>query len=188
MKKKLLLHSCCGPCSTSVIEKLKEGYDITIFYYNPNIYPESEYQKRLETQKEYIKKTHQEINIVDGEYLDSQIFLDEFKGLEECREGGKRCEKCIFLRIKKTAQYAKEKGFDLFASTLSVSPHKNAQLINKVGQECAQKFGVEYLVSDFKKQDGYLNSIKLSKEYNLYRQKYCGCKYSIYDPSLLNNN
>ena len=188
MKKKMLLHSCCGPCSTSVIEKLKEDYDITIFYYNPNIYPQSEYEKRLKTQKEYLKKSHQDIQVVDGEYLDSQLFLNEYKGLEECKEGGKRCEKCIYLRIKKTAEYASKNGYEIFASTLSVSPHKNAQLINNLGQDCAQLFNIEYLISDFKKQDGYLNSIKLSKEYDLYRQKYCGCKYSIYDPSLLSEN
>ena len=179
MKKKMLLHSCCGPCSTSVIEKLKEDYDITIFYYNPNIYPQSEYEKRLKTQKEYLKKSHQDIQVVDGEYLDSQLFLNEYKGLEECKEGGKRCEKCIYLRIKKTAEYASKNGYEIFASTLSVSPHKNAQLINNLGQDCAQLFNIEYLISDFKKQDGYLNSIKLSKEYDLYRQDYCGCEFSL---------
>ncbi|MBQ3048046.1 MAG: epoxyqueuosine reductase QueH [Clostridia bacterium] len=184
--KKLLLHSCCGPCSTSVIERLKKDYNITIFYYNPNIYPEAEYQKRLNTQKEYLKASHQDIKVIDGEYLDSSIFISEFIGLENCKEGGKRCEKCIYLRIKKTAEYAKNNGYDLFASTLSVSPHKNANLINSIGLKCENEYDVKYLISDFKKQDGYLNSIKLSKQYNLYRQNYCGCKYSIWDKEYLN--
>ena len=180
MKKKMLLHSCCGPCSTAVIEKLKEDYDLTIFYYNPNIYPEEEYIKRLNEQKKYVQLRNFNIKIIDGEYLDSADFLKAFEGLEGCPEGGNRCKKCIYLRLKKTAIFAKENGFDVFASTLSVSPHKNAQLINEIGKELEKEFNVEYLISDFKKQDGYLNSIKLSKEYNLYRQKYCGCKYSIY--------
>jgi len=162
MKKNLLLHSCCGPCSTSVIEKLKEDYNLTIFYYNPNIYPEEEYYKRLKTQKEYLKKSHQDIAVIDGEYIDNELFMKEFSGLEECNEGGKRCEKCLYLRIKKTAEYAKNNNFDMFASTLSVSPHKNAQLINKLGLECENIYKVKYLESDFKKQDGYLNSIKLN--------------------------
>jgi len=185
MKKNLLLHSCCGPCSTSVIEKLKEDYNLTIFYYNPNIYPEEEYYKRLKTQKEYLKKSHQDIAVIDGEYIDNELFMKEFSGLEECNEGGKRCEKCLYLRIKKTAEYAKNNNFDMFASTLSVSPHKNAQLINKLGLECENIYKVKYLESDFKKQDGYLNSIKLSKQYGLYRQNYCGCKYSIWDKDYL---
>lgn len=180
MKKKMLLHSCCGPCSTSVIEKLKDDFDLTIFYYNPNIYPQEEYIKRLEEQKKYVSLTHPEIKIIDGEYTDSQKFLNAYQGLEECKEGGERCKTCIFLRMQKTAEYAKKNGFEIFATTLSVSPHKNAQLINELGKQLEQENNIEYLISDFKKQDGYLNSIKLSKQYNLYRQKYCGCKYSIY--------
>lgn len=176
----MLLHSCCGPCSTSVIEKLKEQYDLTIFYYNPNIYPEEEYVKRLNEQKKYIEKSQQNINVVDGEYLDSQMFLNAYAGLEQCKEGGERCKTCIYLRLKKTAEYASKNGYEIFASTLSVSPHKNAQLINELGTQLGQENNIEYLISDFKKQDGYLNSIKLSKQYDLYRQKYCGCKYSIY--------
>lgn len=176
----MLLHSCCGPCSTSVIEKLKEQYDLTIFYYNPNIYPEEEYVKRLNEQKKYIEKSQQNINVVDGEYLDSQMFLNAYAGLEKCKEGGERCKTCIYLRLKKTAEYASKNGYEIFASTLSVSPHKNAQLINELGTQLGQENNIEYLISDFKKQDGYLNSIKLSKQYDLYRQKYCGCKYSIY--------
>jgi len=179
-KKRLLLHSCCGPCSTSVIERLLENYEITIFYYNPNIYPQEEYIKRLSEQKKFLEIAHKDICLIDGEYVDNQKFEEAYKGLENCKEGGPRCEKCIYLRLEKTAQIAKEKNFDIFATTLSVSPHKNAKLINDIGKDLENKFQVEYLVSDFKKQDGYLKSIKLSKEYDLYRQKYCGCRYSIY--------
>lgn len=176
----MLLHSCCGPCSTSVIDRLKDDYDLTIFYYNPNVYPQEEYIKRLSEQKKYISLTNPQIKVIDGEYDDAQIFLDSFKGFEEVKEGGSRCKICINLRLKKTAEYASKNGFDIFASTLSVSPHKNAQMINELGLELSKQNNIEYLVSDFKKQDGYLNSIKLSKQYDLYRQKYCGCKYSIY--------
>lgn len=185
MKKNLLLHSCCGPCSTSVINTLKDEYNLTIFYYNPNIYPQKEYLKRLEEQKKYIKLSNQNIKVIDGDYTDNMLFESEFVGLESCPEGGERCKKCIYLRLKKTAEYAKQNGFDMFATTLSVSPHKNATLINELGLSLKNKYDIEYLVSDFKKKDGYLNSIKISKEYDLYRQKYCGCKYSIYDPSII---
>lgn len=181
MKKKLLLHSCCGPCSTSVIEKLKDSYDLTIFYYNPNIYPQEEYIKRLTEQKKYIALSNQNIKVIDGEYEDNAMFYNKFIGYEDCAEGGDRCKVCIYLRLLKTAQTAKKLGFDIFASTLSVSPHKNAKMINEFGLKLQEELGVEYLVSDFKKQDGYLNSIKLSKAYNLYRQNYCGCKFSMHE-------
>lgn len=181
MKNKLLLHSCCGPCSTSVIEKLKNDYDLTIFYYNPNIYPQEEYIKRLNEQKRYLELSHQDIKVIDGEYTDNEFFYNKFKGLENCLEGGDRCKVCIFLRLKKTAEVAKNLGFDIFASTLSVSPHKNAMLINEFGLKLQNELGINYLVSDFKKKDGYLNSIKLSKSFGLYRQNYCGCKFSMSD-------
>lgn len=181
MKKKLLLHSCCGPCSTSVIEKLKDDYDLTIFYYNPNIYPQEEYIKRLTEQKRYLKLSNQNIKVIDGEYTDNELFYERFTGLENCLEGGDRCKVCIFLRLKKTAEIAKQLGYDIFASTLSVSPHKNAKLINEFGLKLQEQEKIEYLVSDFKKQDGFLNSIKLSKSYGLYRQNYCGCKFSMHD-------
>lgn len=141
--------------------------------------------KRLEEQKKYIKLSKQNIAVIDGEYSDHQMFEGEFVDLESCPEGGERCKKCIYLRLKKTAEFAKKNNFDMFATTLSVSPHKNAELINSLGLKLQEDFNVEYLVSDFKKKDGYLNSIKLSKEFGLYRQKYCGCKYSIYDPKLI---
>lgn len=178
-KKRLLLHSCCGPCSTSVINRLKTDYDLTIFYYNPNIYPKEEYLKRLSTQKEYLIKTGQDIAVIDGTYNDFDLFEKEFSGLENCPEGGDRCKKCMFLRLKKTAQFAKENGFDVFTTTLSVSPHKNASVINELGKIFSKEYNIEFLESDFKKKDGFLISTNLSKQYSLYRQNYCGCKYSL---------
>jgi len=181
-KQKMLLHSCCGPCSSAVIFQLAENYDITIFYYNPNIYPEAEYLKRKQTQLELIAKLNQQgfnIKIEDAEY-DPENYEKYVCGLETEKEGGARCTKCFYLRLEKTAKIAKEKGFDIFATTLTVSPHKNAPLINQIGEELSEKYGIKYLVSDFKKKDGYKKSIELSKEYGLYRQNYCGCKYSIW--------
>ena len=179
MRKKLLLHSCCGPCSTSVIDKLKDEYDISIFYYNPNIYPQEEYTKRLEEQKRYIKDSCQDIKIIDGEYDDNINFEAFVKGFENCAEGGNRCKLCFEFRLNKTAKFAKENDFDIFATTLSVSPHKDAKTINEIGLKLQDKYEIEFLVADFKKQDGYLKSIQISKKYNLYRQQYCGCKFSI---------
>lgn len=179
MKKKLLLHSCCGPCSTTAITRLSQEYDVTVYYYNPNIYPQEEFIKRQETQKEFLHKYNPDITLIEGTW-ENDLYEDCIEGLRECKEGGSRCEKCFWLRLEKTARLAKELGCDYFATTLTVSPHKNAKLINEIGSKLAEKIGVEYMPSDFKKQDGYLQSIKLSKEYNLYRQKYCGCKYSIW--------
>ena len=179
MKKKMLLHSCCGPCSTSVIEKLKDEYYLTIFYYNPNIYPETEYQHRLAEQRRYVLDAGLDVVVIDGTYDDSHLFLDGCVGLENEKEGGARCSMCFAFRLNKVARYAKEHGFDIFATTLTVSPHKNANVINNIGLELSKKLNIEYLVADFKKKDGYLNSIKLSKQFGLYRQRYCGCKYSL---------
>lgn len=173
--KKLLLHSCCGPCSTVVIERLKDEYDLTVFYYNPNIEPEEEYIKRKEEQKKVCK--NDKVPFVEAEY-DNQEWLDFVKGLENEKEGGARCEKCFQFRLLKTARYAKENGFDLFATTLSVSPHKNTLVINKVGQELEKTEEIEFLPESFKKKDGYLRSVNLSKEMGLYRQNYCGCHFS----------
>ncbi len=174
--KKLLLHSCCGPCSTHVIEVLKDRYDLTIIYFNPNIFPFEEYQKRLEEQKRYAKLMH--IDVIEGDY-DEQTFLQLAKGHELDKEGGDRCSICFEIRLGQTAKVAKQRGFDLFATTLSVSPHKNTAQINSIGQKVAKQYGVEFLPENFKKQDGYLDSIRLSKQYNLYRQNYCGCRFSI---------
>lgn len=181
MKKKMLLHSCCGPCSTSVIDRLKDEYDLTIFYYNPNIYPQEEYQKRLAEQQKYVSLIGLDIVVVDGTYIDNADFESHCVGLENEKEGGARCSVCFAYRLDKTAQYAKQNGYDIFATTLTVSPHKNAKVINDIGLKIAQKYNIEYLVADFKKQDGYLKSIRLSQKYSLYRQNYCGCKYSLHN-------
>lgn len=181
--KKILLHSCCAPCSTAVIERLAETYEIVIFYYNPNIFPEEEYFKRKNEEIKYIKHLNQtnpeiKISMLDCDY-DNITFESAVKGLENEREGGSRCSVCFALRLQKTAEVAKEKGFDLFGTTLTVSPHKNAELINLIGENISKKTGIEFLVSNFKKQNGYKRSIELSKENGLYRQNYCGCKYAL---------
>ena len=179
MKQKLLLHSCCGPCSTTAITRLSQEYDVTVYYYNPNIYPEEEFIKRQEAQKQFLQKYNPEIKLIEGKWENNE-YEDIIKGFESAVEGGERCKYCFLLRLSKTANLAKTLNYDLFATTLTVSPHKNAKLINEIGAEVGAKVGVEYLPSDFKKQDGYLQSIKMSKEYDLYRQNYCGCKYSIW--------
>jgi len=181
-RKSLLLHSCCAPCSSAVLEKLQEIFDITVFYYNPNISEEAEYGKRVEEQKRLIaafneKKKEYPIKIVDGEY-EPHKFYEMAKGLEQCPEGGERCFKCYALRLEKTAQMAKEGGFDFFTTTLTISPLKNAAKLNEIGEEMAEKYKISFLPSDFKKKEGYKRSIELSKEYDLYRQNFCGCAFS----------
>lgn len=173
--KKILLHSCCAPCSTTCIERLKEYFDLTVFYYNPNIDNKFEFDLRATEQERYCKTVG--VNCIVDAY-DKNAFLQSVKGLENEVEGGKRCEKCFYLRLKKTAEKCKEMGFDYFATTLTVSPLKNATLINKIGKEIENEFSVQYLPTDFKKDNGYLRSIELSKENNLYRQNYCGCEFS----------
>lgn len=177
-KPKLLLHACCGVCSSYVLEYLNKYFNITILYYNPNIYPEEEYQKRLNTQKEIIEKMKLNINILEIGYLENE-FYNISKGLEEEKEGGERCSKCYYLRLEKTAKIAKEKDFDYFCTTLSVSPYKDSQKLNKIGKILEEKYNIKYLYSDFKKKNGYKRSNELAKIYNLYRQNYCGCKYSL---------
>ena len=182
-KQKILLHSCCAPCSTAVIERLKDDYDITILYYNPNIYPKEEYIKRKNEEIKYIKhlkESNSEISIsmLDCDY-ESEKFYDAVKGLEKEREGGARCAVCFKLRLEETARKAKDNGFDLFGTTLTVSPHKNAELINAIGTALAEKYEIEYLVSNFKKQNGYQRSVELSKENGIYRQNYCGCEFAL---------
>lgn len=176
--KKLLLHSCCGPCSTVVIERLKDRFDVTVFYCNPNIEPLEEYEKRKEEQKKVCKFFS--IPFVDVDY-DNASWHEFVSGLENEKEGGKRCEKCFVFRLKQTAEYAKTHNFELFATTLSVSPHKNTEVINAVGEQISKELGIEFLAESFKKKDGYLRSINLSKELNLYRQNYCGCLFSKRD-------
>lgn len=178
-KPKLLLQACCAPCSSYVLEYLCSYFDITLLFYNPNISPKSEYFFRAEELKRLVNempiKVKPEIIVCD---YDNAPFLKMSKGLENLPEGGERCFLCYRLRLEETAKYAKEKNFDYFCTTLSISPHKNAEKLNEIGGELSEKYGVKYLYSDFKKKNGYKRSIELSKEYNLYRQNYCGCIYS----------
>ncbi len=177
-KPKLLLHACCGVCSSSVIEKLYPFFEITILYYNPNIYPKEEYIKRLNTQKEIIDKMNINIKLLEIGYLNEE-FENIAKGLEDEKEGGTRCTKCFYLRLEKTAKIAKNLNYDYFTTTLSVSPYKDSQRLNKIGEVLEKEYNVKYLYSDFKKKEGYKRSNELAKIYNLYRQHYCGCKYSL---------
>ena len=178
-KPKLLLHSCCGPCSTTVIERLKDHFDITIIYYNPNIEPKEEYEKRKAEEIRFINEfpNKNKLDIMDCDH-DNDLFHETIKGLENEKEGGARCIKCYYLRLDKTAKLAKEHDYDYFATTLTVSPLKNSQKLNEIGEYLSKKYNIKYLYSDFKKKEGYKHSIDLSKEYNLYRQDYCGCIYS----------
>nr|MCR4926120.1 epoxyqueuosine reductase QueH [Clostridiales bacterium] len=176
----LLLHSCCGPCSSYVLEYLTQYFKVTLLYYNPNIQPKEEYLKRVETQKQIIAElpVKNKVDFIEGDY-DDRKFFEAVKGFENEREGGLRCERCFRLRMEQTALLAKEKGFDFFTTTLSVSPHKNADILHSVGIDMQEKYGVKYLPADFKKREGYKRSIELSKKYNLYRQNYCGCIFSL---------
>ena len=178
-RKRLLLHACCAPCSSYVLEYLTKYFDISILYYNPNISPYSEYEKRICELKRLINEMplSSKIDFIDGKY-DPESFSDMAKGMEDLPEGGERCFKCYRLRMEEAAKAALEKDFDYFTTTLSISPHKNAQKLNEIGQELEQEYGVNYLYADFKKKDGYKRSIQLSHEYGLYRQSYCGCIYS----------
>ena len=178
-KPRLLLHSCCGPCSTYVLEYLAQYFQITLFYYNPNIFPADEYQHRLETQKEVLDKTGY-ATLVEGEYVHMD-FINSVRGYEQEPEGGARCEFCFRLRMEEAARLAQEGGYDYFATTLSVSPHKDAALLGKIGEELEAKYGVKHLPSDFKKKEGYKRSVALSNEMGLYRQDYCGCEFSLRD-------
>lgn len=174
-KPKILLHSCCAPCSSACIERLGELCDLTVFYYNPNMDTEEEYIKRKEEQKKLCELYA--LPFVEKGYR-KEDYSSAVIGLEKEKEGGKRCEKCFELRLAETAEYAKEHGYDFFATTLTVSPLKNAEKINVIGEKIASEKGIFYLPSDFKKQGGYLKSIELSKKFGLYRQNYCGCIYS----------
>lgn len=176
----LLLHSCCAPCSSYVLEYLSGYFNITVLYFNPNIYPYEEYLKRLGTQERLIASmnTINPIRQISVDY-DPQEFYEAVAGVECEPEGGFRCEKCYELRLEKTAKLAKAYGFDYFTTTLTLSPHKDSQLINKLGGKIASKYDIKYLFSDFKKRGGYKRSIELSELFGLYRQNYCGCKFSI---------
>ena len=176
-KPTLLLHSCCGPCSTQVIDFLKDYFEITIFYYNPNIEPLEEYLHRKNEQIRFIEEYKEaKVNFLDCDY-DHQSFYEIAKNLEHEKEGGARCNKCFYLRMEKTALKAKELGINYFGTTLTVSPHKNSEIINKTGEHISKELNIPYIYGDFKKNDGYKKSIEFSKIYNLYRQDYCGCLY-----------
>lgn len=179
----ILLHSCCGPCSTAVVERLSGRFDITIFFYNPNITDREEYEKRRLAQIEFIEQYNTNIDSKDRlAYLEGpyepERFYEAVKGLEEEREGGRRCTPCFQLRLEKTAETASMSGFDTFGTTLTVSPYKNFELINKLGMQLGMRYGLTFLGEDFKKQGGYQRSIELSKKYHLYRQHFCGCEFS----------
>ena len=178
-KKTLLLHACCAPCSSYVIEYLSNYFDITILFYNPNINNDTEYNKRLQELERFVKefKTNNPVKVISLGYNHDE-YLQTVLGLEEEKEGGSRCLKCYRLRIEKTFEYAKQYNFDYVTTTLTISPLKNSQVINKIGAELENIYHINYLYSDFKKKEGYKRSIVLSHEYNLYRQDYCGCKYS----------
>lgn len=193
-RKTLFLHSCCAPCSSYCLEYLREYFAVTVFYYNPNISGAEEYRKRVEEQKRLIQvyneqiksgdfdsmhstKAASAISIVEGDY-EPECFFSMAKGLEACKEGGERCFRCYEMRLLKTAELAKEKGFDYFATTLTISPLKNAQKLNEIGIRIGDETGILFLPSDFKKKEGYKRSIALSEVYHLYRQDFCGCAYS----------
>ena len=178
----LLLHSCCAPCSSYCLEYLSEYFKITVFYYNPNIYPESEYALRTEEQKRLINelKVKNEISFLEIGF-NPEEFYSAVKGLEKEKEGGERCFVCYRLRLSKTAEEAKKRGFDYFTTTLSISPLKNAEKLNEIAEDEGIKNGIKHLPSDFKKKNGYKRSTELSRQYGLYRQDYCGCVYSVRD-------
>lgn len=176
---RLLLHSCCAPCSSYCLELLSQYFEVTVFYYNPNIYPPEEYTMRVAEQDRFVKEfpAKHKISFVEGTY-DTEKFYAMAKGMEQLKEGGERCFSCYELRLKESAEYAKENGFDFFTTTLSISPLKNAQKLNEIGAKLETELGVRYLYSDFKKQNGYKRSTEISNEYEMYRQYYCGCVYS----------
>ncbi len=176
-KKTLLLHACCAPCSSAVLERISKYFKITILFYNPNITDYSEYLKRKEELKRLIKEVGYDIKVMDCDY-DKEKFISMALGLEDKKEGDIRCYKCYKLRLEKTALVAKENNFDYFTTTLSISPYKNSKWLNEIGKELSVKYKVDYLYADFKKKNGYKRSIELSNIYHLYRQDYCGCIYS----------
>jgi len=185
-KRRILLHSCCGPCSTACVERLMPNYKITIFFYNPNITDRDEYEKRKANQIKFINalndglEDEDKVVFIEGEYLPEDFFAVA-EGLEDCPEGGARCTECFKLRLERTAKAAIVLGYDIFGTTLTVSPHKNYPLISSIGNELAEVFGLEFLDMDFKKQAGFQKSIELSKKYELYRQRYCGCEFSKWE-------
>lgn len=175
--KTLLLHACCAPCFSASVLQVENVFKTSVFFYNPNITDFDEYTKRLCEQKRYLSEYHKDVDLIEKGW-DCNKFLNTVKGMETAPEGGKRCFLCYRMRLEKTAEVCAELGFDYFATTLTLSPHKNATVLNDIGFEVAKKFGVKYLPTDFKKQNGYKTSVELSHERGLYRQNYCGCEFS----------
>ena len=176
-KPSLLLHACCGPCSSYVLEYLTKYFEITIYYYNPNIYPKEEYSRRLNELKKFVIDSNSNVKVIE-ELYDEEDYNKAVKNLEHLGEKSIRCYKCYEFRMDKAARYAKENNFDYFTTTLSISPHKNSKWINEIGEQLQDRYDINYLYADFKKKEGYKRSLELSRQYNLYRQDYCGCKYS----------
>lgn len=178
VKPRMLLHICCAPCSTHVVEKLRDSYDVTGFFYNPNIHPDGEYERRLATARTYARSTG--LELLEGEYEVAR-WMEATRGLESEPEGGARCPLCYRLRLEETALRAKAGGYEYFATTLTISPRKKAGVINPIGMEIAVKYGLNFHADDFKKKDGFKRSVEMSREHGLYRQDYCGCVYSMRD-------
>ena len=186
-RKRLLLHACCAPCSSYCLEYLREAFALTVFFYNPNLTEQEEYRRRVEEEKRLIDLMNgqggsSQIEILEGRY-EPERFLEAAKGLETCKEGGERCVRCFALRLGETARVAAEGGFDFFTTSLTISPLKNSALLNRIGAQEGERYGVRFLPSDFKKNNGYLRSTQLSRLYDLYRQNYCGCIYSKVEAS-----
>ena len=186
-RKRLLLHACCAPCSSYCLEYLREACARTVFFYNPNLTEQEEYRRRVEEEKRLIalmngQEGSSQIEILEGRY-EPERFLEAAKGLETCKEGGERCVRCFALRLGETARVAAEDGFDFFTTSLTISPLKNSALLNRIGAQEGERYGVRFLPSDFKKNNGYLRSTQLSRLYGLYRQNYCGCIYSKVEAS-----
>lgn len=177
LRPSLLLHSCCAPCSSTCVEALRTHFDLTVFYYNPNITEAAEYEKRSHEQQRFLRAFAPEVKFLEGTYAPN-AFFDAVRGLEDCPEGGARCMVCYRQRLEETARTARENGFDFFCTTLTLSPLKDAQKLNEIGKAAGEKWGVAFLPSDFKKAEGYKRSLALSKAYGLYRQNYCGCVFS----------
>ena len=186
-RKRLLLHACCAPCSSYCLEYLREAFALTVFFYHPHLTEQEEYRRRVEEEKRLIalmngQEGSSQIEILEGRY-EPERFLEAAKGLETCKEGGERCVRCFALRLGETARVAAEDGFDFFTTSLTISPLKNSALLNRIGAQEGERYGVRFLPSDFKKNNGYLRSTQLSRLYGLYRQNYCGCIYSKVEAS-----
>ena len=184
-RPRLLLHSCCAPCSTAVLTRLCESFDITVFYYNPNIDTRDEHDLRAKELETFVGESGLALGAVIIPW-EPKLFYERMRGLEGEKEGGKRCEVCFGLRLDRTARYAAEHGYDLFTTTLTISPMKSAPLLNRIGEEAAKRAGEVFLNSDFKKRGGYLLSTQLSREYGIYRQDYCGCVFSKRERAIQN--